>query len=42
MILRVIARHRSGSVGATFQLAAKFRVGRSGGMPKAILISLAS
>ena len=26
----------SGSVGATFQLAAKFGAGRSGGIPKAI------
>ena len=32
----------SGSVGATVQLAAKCGVGRSGGMPNAILISLTS
>jgi hypothetical protein len=41
---RSLASYRttgSGSVGATFQLAAKFGVGRSGGMPNAILMSLA-
>jgi hypothetical protein len=32
----------SGSVGAMFQLAAKLGVGRSGGMPNAIVISLPS
>ena len=32
----------SGSVGATFQLAATFGGGRSGGMPNAIVISLTS
>jgi len=32
----------SGSVGATFRLAAKFGEGLSAGMPKAILISLTS
>jgi hypothetical protein len=32
----------SGSVGATFQLGAKLGDGRSGGIPKAILISLTS
>ena len=30
------------SVGATFQLGGKFGVGRSGGIPKATLISLTS
>jgi hypothetical protein len=32
----------SGSVGATFQLAAKFGAGRSGGIEKTSLISLTS
>jgi hypothetical protein len=32
----------SALVGVTFQLAAKFGVGRSGGMPKTDLISLTS
>jgi hypothetical protein len=35
-------RERDGSVGATFQLGAKFGAGRSGGIEKTSLISLTS
>jgi hypothetical protein len=42
MVLRLSADDQHRSVGATFQLAAKFGVGRSGGMPNAIVIALTS